>query len=983
MKTLKRISNSILKAMCLAALACPMAVSCTETIIEEHYYENNYDDTDIWNSINILIGQIYDLEQKMNSEIKTLQDLLKGKIFITDISTDTTSGVTVVTLSNGETLALFPEKSMKSFVTYLTLSDGISYWAYIDADGKKQLFLNEDGEAIPVISETPEVVVKDGDSYLVIGGVEYPLSGNSVFSDYEVIRDELTGEIYAVTFTFGDDMSFTVTVDGAAGFHFVQSSGWSSVMISDYYVPVGATERIQIEAKGVVDYVLQIPDGWRVKEYEDPYMGTKYFDVTAPSPELIKSGVAASEGDLKVVAVLEGGKATVAKLYLSTEPFKEFSVSLLGADVKMYSGLQKYVYGICPASDYDESVLLEVAEGLLTAYDYPAGYGVATYDFENVSLEEIAGQELVPGQQYVFWAIPALYYQTADDAGYYVKEGTFSSKVFNYASVNFVIGRESFRDAELMMDVKGVEAYYTAVTYKSDFYLEDVVYYLNNGFYDKVSSPMSYTGSVFTFAGVEPEPSTEYVAWIAVAENGKTYTESDIIVREFSTLNLTAGSSVKVKADKVDASALEIVTHLSASGAESIYYTYLTPTNAKKYTDDQARANYLFESGMYAGASSVQAKASEVISKMKPEMDLVLFAVATDSQGKYGDVLVLDCKTTSLQYNDLVVEISLAHNEPDDVQLNISTKGGQVTDYLYWVGKVSENTWKSPNYLGGSAETAQVYMYLNPNNSRFTEVKTKYPVENGLIKMTDLAYGENYVFVAMAKDVSGLYSKATEFRFTPRAVGIGTVVTSSDPQWEEARPVVTYYPEKSYASSGQMSGSLTFDIVIPTGFTGYVLAGTDSYLNDGDDTKELTIDEKIIKIIQYVDKPRDSSVTVDYDLWEQKGWPYGYQFYHHHHGNPMFGNVTIWASEEYHDGFCTCGGAYVEMREINGVQVEVEHVININDGTPVEIRQPYAVGSTTEVVDKVFVVCQDMNGNCYETFVFDVPVEVFSKVGRE
>lgn len=953
-----------------------MMVSCTETIIEEHYYENDYDDSELWEKLNLLIGEVFDLKQNINAEIKTLKDLIKGMVYVTEVKTDTVTGATVVTLSNGETLVLFPEKSHKSYVTYLTLSDGVDYWAYIDADGKKQLFLDENGEAVPVVADTPEVVERDGDTYLVVGGVEYPLSGNSVFSDYEVIVDELTGEVYAVTFTFGEGMTFTVTVDGAAGFYFVRPSGWATTIISDYYVPMGTTERIQIEARGVIDYVLQIPDGWRVKEYEDPYMGTKYLDVTAPAEELVKSGVAAADGDLKVVAVLEGNKATVAKLYLSTEPFKEFAVSLAGANVKMYNGLQKFVYGICPASEYDEAAIFEVAEGLLTAYDYPAGYGVADYDFTDLPLAEVAGQELVPGEKYVFWAIPALYYQTADDAGYYLKEGTFQSVELNYASITFEIGRQSFKDAELAMDVKGVEAYYTAVVPAEDFYLEDVLYSLSNGYYEKVTEPMSYAGSVFTFAGVEPEPSTQYVAWIAVAEDGKAYTESDLIVREFSTLSLTAGSNVKVEAT-VEPKAMDIEAEISAAGAESIYYAFLTTTEAKKHADDEARAKYLFEKGSYATGTKATANAADYGFKLKPEMDVVFMAVATDASGKYGEVLVLECKTTALQYNDLTVEVTLAKNEPDDVQLNISAIGGEAVEYLYWIGKISENTWKSPNYLGGSAETAQVYMYLNPTHSRFTDVQKKYPVENGLIKMTDLAYGESYVIVAMAKDAAGLYSYATEFRFTPRAVGIGEVVTSSDAKWEAARPTITFYPERSYASAGQMPGSYVFDVVIPEGFTGYVLAGTESYLNDGDETKELTVDETIIKVIQYVDKPRDSNITVDYDLWEEKGWPYGYEFYHHHHGNPLFGNVTIWASEEYHDGFCTCGGNHVTVREVNGVDVDFQHVIHVNDGTPVEVRQPYAIGSTTEVVDRVFVVCQDESGNCYETFKFDVPIEVF------
>ena len=71
----------------------------------------------------------------------------------------------------------------------------------------------------------------------------------------------------------------------------------------------------------------------------------------------------------------------------------------------------------------------------------------------------------------------------------------------------------------------------------------------------------------------------------------------------------------------------------------------------------------------------------------------------------------------------------------------------------------------------------------------------------------------------------------------------------------------------------------------------------------------------------------------------------------------------------------------MEVRDMQGYQVEVTHLININDGNPIEFRQPQAIASTQEVIDKVFVVCQDTDGNCYEPFVIDVPVEYFQNAG--
>lgn len=970
------IAKSFIKAVLAVFLTCPFMLSCMEEIIHENYYENEYDDSELRDQIDLIIEKLYDLEERMNGEIQALNKLLAGKLLISDVSKDASTGVITVTLSDGYELQLLPEKDLKSYVTYITLSDGVDYWAYIDEDGKKQLFLDENNEAIPVVGNVPEVVVKDGETFLVIGGVEYPLSGNSVFSDYELVTDELTGEVYAVTFTFGENMSFTVTVDGAAGFFFVKRSGWSTTVISDYFVAKGLTERVMVDARGVVDYVLQIPDGWRVKEFKD-FDGSLYFDVTAPTAELVASGVAASEGDLKVVAVLEGGKATVAKLYLSTEPFKEISVSYGNVNVAMYNGLEKFVYGVCAASDYDESAIYSVAQGLLTAYDYPAGYGVSSYDLVGEPLSEIAGADLEPGAEYVFWAIPALYYYTEEDAGYYLKEGTFVTKSVKYSSVTFEIGDLSYRDAQLSMELKGVDAYYMNLVSKEDFLLEDVLYGLNSpGYYSKITDPMVYEGSVFTFAGKTAESASEYVAWFAVAEDGKTYTEADVVVCEFATLSLTSGGNVEVKYSDVVSGPLEVSMTLTAVGAEGLYYQFMTKTEAGKYADDDARAKYLIESGKCVKAETAQVKASDCIAKVKPSTDYVLMAVASDETGKYGTVLVYDCPTTAISYNDLTVDIKVVTNDPGNVVVEMSSEGAE--GLVYWIGKTSDNTWKSVNFMGGSAESAQEYIFMNADQYRITSLMEKYPLVDGTIAMTDLEMKAEYVVVAMAKDKDGGLSKANAHFFTARAVAIGQVVTSADDKWAAAKPTVEWIDAKFLAGSGTMSGAYGFYVTVPADYTAYVLAGTDSYLNEGNAELVLSVEDEILKIIEYVDKPRDWHLTTT-DNWE---WPHiGYEHYHSEHGAPLWGNSIIWASQEYHDSVCDCGGNYVEVKNMQGHDVEVEHLININNGEKIEFRQPQAVGSTSEVVDKVFVVCQDLQGNCYEMFAFDVPVEKFQNAG--
>ena len=63
------------------------------------------------------------------------------------------------------------------------------------------------------------------------------------------------------------------------------------------------------------------------------------------------------------------------------------------------------------------------------------------------------------------------------------------------------------------------------------------------------------------------------------------------------------------------------------------------------------------------------------------------------------------------------------------------------------------------------------------------------------------------------------------------------------------------------------------------------------------------------------------------------------------------------------------------------VEVDEHWKVNINDGNPVAVRQPYAMGSTTEVIDRVFVVCQDLDGNCYAPFEYDVDPQLFANAG--
>ncbi len=964
MKIFNEIGKSALRLVAALAVACPLVVAC-------------YDDSELWEQVNDLAVRVLALEEKLNVELKALNDMLSKSVTISscDMQKDSTY---LVKLSTGVEFVVDPTPAaeLKSVVTYINIG-GVDYWAYYDEKGNKVLLLNEKNERVPVIAETPRVITKDDESWLVIGGAEYPLSGNSVFSNYELKKDELTGEVYAVTFTFGEEMSFTVTVDGAQGFWFVRTEGYSTVILNDYFVSNGMTERVQTSMVGVADYVLQVPQGWKVSEFVDEFVDVTYFDITAPEMDAVASGQAEASGMLKVMAVLEGGKATVAKLYLSTSPFSLMNVSLGKAYMVRYPGLQKFVYGLSEAASFDEDDIYETAKTVMTADPVPAGYGYADeLDINGIDLKTILGSDLTDGSEYVLWALPVVVDPETED---YVLKKAFAKYKFKANTAKLEVVEANFRGATLKMSLTGADSYYAGLELKSDFDKVQLLRWLNMDGFDAKTAPLAYEGSAFKFVETDltASPDTEYTVWMVVAEEGKSrYSEEDILAVDFKIDALKAGGNVTVTPGNVVCENTEITVPLTAAGAELIFYDFVKYADFPNYADEASQIKRLMSDGEMVSGEEVTAKLSDVFgpSARQPESDFGIYAVAVDADGKYGAVFFREVSTSAIAYNDLEVALSMGKNEPDEVTVNISVTGGEAVSYIYWIGEADHSTWTNPSYLNKNAASSERYMALNQKDRFFTTTAQKYPIVDGVISMKNLALNEDHVVVAVAVDDKGLTSRATVLKFKTRSVSIGNVVPSTDNRWSAAKPVITFLPEKFEPSTGYaLNGTYAFTVQVPIGFTAYVLAATDFYFAEGN-----SVENMIVEIIEYVDAPRDNNLTVYPLLWEQKGFPYGHEFYHYEHGCPLYGNVVLWASKEYHDSVCDCGSPFTSDKVQNNVPIEVDHILHINDGSPVEVKKPGATGSKTEVVDKVYVVCRDLNGNCYEPFITDVPFEYFA-----
>lgn len=536
-----------MKGILSLTVALPMLYSCEDT---SEIWQDQIDD--IWESIDSLESRVDSLEQSLNAEISALNKLISGVGITISECVRQDDGSYLVKLSDNTSFTIYPEaEELKSLVTYIEI-DGVKYWATYDADGKSILLRDENDNPIPVVPEEviipeqiiPTVEERDGIYYIIIGENEYVTGYKveeevTIFTDYKLNTDD-AGEIVSVTFTFGEGMTFTVSVASYQGLRFIMYDADSTaVNISDYFIAPGTTERIHMELDGVSDYVAVTPDGWKYEEFIDEEKSIYALDITAPSRENITSGAAAANGQVKVFSVLENGKSAISKLNISADAFKSVRVSTSSAIVNIYNGVEEYVYGICLLSEFNADSVLTKVNSLAEATSYPAGMGVSSADL-NKDVEEILGSELSRVDKYAFWAIPTLY-DTETQKSYY-DINTLKKVEFGYASV--VLGEPTFNedstDVTITLAAEGITAYYGGTAEKTDKLFEEILKTVNEGKAKEYKEPMTYEGSVFDF----PEAMTEedftpvagatYITWILPKFDDAAYTADDIIYQEYT-----------------------------------------------------------------------------------------------------------------------------------------------------------------------------------------------------------------------------------------------------------------------------------------------------------------------------------------------------------------------------------------------------------------------------------------------------------------
>lgn len=261
---------------------------------------------DVWEKIDEMDQRLDVLEAELTSQAEALNSLLTNGATLTSCIRNADGSYTV-TLSNGTRFKVLPAGADFSALLTYTVVDGVKCWATYGPDGKPVVLTDSAGKPIPV-NTSVSVKIKDGVYYLVINGKEYETGYDAgdvvqVFSSCTPLTDA-SGNVYAVKFTFGEGMEITVALDGYKGVVFKMSS-LNNTVVSEYFIHNGETQSFLMEMTGVVDYVPQVPDGWRVKEYTEELTGETFLRVTAPSKELVAMGAAVSEGWLKVLLWLK------------------------------------------------------------------------------------------------------------------------------------------------------------------------------------------------------------------------------------------------------------------------------------------------------------------------------------------------------------------------------------------------------------------------------------------------------------------------------------------------------------------------------------------------------------------------------------------------------------------------------------------------------------------------------------------------------
>lgn len=724
----------------ILALCCPAAmISCDQ-----------YDDTEIWESIKELQEKVAALEKQVQENVAALQSVVTFES-IRSCEFDTETGKVIITLMDGKKVVIDLTVTGYPLVTVVQDADGEYYWA-LCKDGRSEILL-VDGKKVPV-SVTPALKISDSGEWLI------SVDGGSSWISTGIFKDEAGEDSSAVFFTnveMQDGFLMLTLADGSVVKVAVAGDAEFSAEVTEmWFSRASMTKSTAVTMNNVKSYtVTEKPEGWKV-EIDDAYL-----HITSPADFTN----AAKEGTVKILALFEGGSQPEI-LYVSVayEPSIALSIDNDSVVVTMSEHTGEDFTGYLLSVWKESEFTPEAAVAWLNS----EGYQNTPYSgTESYVVSELA--EIVKDVNYVIFAVPYLPASQVSQGNMSYDVTDLQTIQFGFSGMSWTFSDVRYDYAHLKASFNDVEAYYGGFfesgaweAYGRENLLESLAYNSVQVYTDK-----RYDGPASAFPdnteAVDLLPSTEYLVWMLPVSDNNKYTVRDFVTMTFTTPGLVKDASIAAPVAEVTEVTISGFTAevTPAAGAyktySAIYRTSIIPENEAELVNNIIRSNN------YSKGSAVN---TVTTANFDSRSDVCLLSVSVTEDGRYGEVLRQDVKIKELAYSDkLSVSVT-------DIQHGF----GDVTLTLSFTGNPEYITYFAETFTFFTDEALQEMMALGQfGNAAKVEISK---LNDGKLNISGLTVGALYTFYAVVSDAEGTSSYLYKYEFTPR-VEVDYILSSS------------------------------------------------------------------------------------------------------------------------------------------------------------------------------------------------------------
>ena len=1030
MKTMK---NPILKLAAAFSMAVALMVSCGPDAPVEPVNPDTPDSPGTPDAPVVDEAKAYkdSLKLVLYKQAKAMQDILTAEEPVTvtgcrQLQKDEKEGLYEISLSSELTFQVFVGQDDKFTEPITCVAEGDKkYWAYVDATGQVTAFADLQGNKLAMTTAL-DFDIKDEAYSLVVAEKAFEL-GYTIEDALQVFECELLndpqGVLYGVRFDFGNENVKIVYVAEYTSVHFYLPSDEEKVAATELFVAEAGNNKLALSTFEGLDYKLVVPQGWTVSEADEN--GVVVATVTAPEKYEVDE-----ENPLQLSVVAGDDSFVFSTVTLTKNTFRSLELSATGPVIVPTTGLGKFAYGVCLLDDFVPADVKALAAKLISGEQEPGeGNGISTVPV-TTTFAEVLGSDLDSEARYILWVV-------ANDE--------LTSKEFGEITAKIESQKSYLLDAEISVQVRGADALYYGVAENIETIYADILDQIQTAAVESVKvadQNFVYNGMASKFNSTEGYENgmrydTEFVVWAVPAVTGDyTYTEDDIFSYVIKTNPIVPGGNLTITCGEANVSPSTIKFPVSCPDAAMICYAYFSEEGGRYATvANEKKYELMFEDGndyRIGDAKSVYANNTDAYaSNLNDEAatEYWMYAVAVDAEGKYGEVFCKSATTLKLDYDK---SITLTVEAPTNLITASSatfkvTSTGNLSEYIYWVGRATDPFWANSAYCGGTSKGAQKYMALNPDDENIQKCMRKYgPLsEDGTLTVTDMTMETKYIFVILEKGEK-YYSPIGYKSATTLAADLGQIVKEGTDRWNQDRDrLVLDWEEEAFeqAVSGLM-GYYSFKFSCPTDLTAYVMCASYDYFDEMGLTRKEHI---MIEIENWTSRKMDKDHTVDDVHGNMKNEPDYYKngelrpgqlmsvndFYVH--GSPHEGGVTYFAQGSHGKGNCTAwknGVCESYERALEKIEYyksldpwqrraeafglegdeaatwaqdlrdaylfyyeESVPLIYINEGEPLRISTPYATGVNEDgiIPDRVIVMLKDLDGNYYEPMYFEVP----------